>query len=135
MKQTSRDSNEKKFLLLFVYAGSHRNIYFPFDILNDTPIDVATEMVKELEIIDWEPFEIANMIEGEISALVPNWRTEAYHTFNYQEDDDGPHYPFHSFSSCSSSQSSFSGLMSSHGINVMTNGCDQLQGMPHRILS
>lgn len=90
-------------------------------------------MVKELEIIDWEPFEIANMIEGEISALVPVWRTEAYHTFNYQEDDDGPHYPFHSFSSCSSSQSSLSGLMSSHGIN--TNGCDQLQGMPHRILS
>ncbi|KAK9940964.1 hypothetical protein M0R45_017596 [Rubus argutus] len=105
--------------------GSHRNIYFPFDILNDTPIDVATEMVKELEIIDWEPFEIANMIEGEISALVPVWRTEAYHTFNYQEDDDGPHYPFHSFSSCSSSQSSLSGLMSSHGMN--TNGCDQLQ--------
>ncbi|KAL6195322.1 hypothetical protein ACLB2K_030942 [Fragaria x ananassa] len=108
--------------------GSHRNIYFPFDILNDTPIDVATEMVKELEISDWEPCEIAKMIEGEISALVPDWKTEAYHTYNYQDDDDdGRHYPFHSFSSCSSSQSSFSGLMRSHSINGTTNGCDQLQ--------
>lgn len=93
-------------------------------------------MVKELEISDWEPCEIAKMIEGEISALVPDWKTEAYHTYNYQDDDDdGPHYPFHSFSSCSSSQSSFSGLMKSHSINGTTNGCDQLQGMPDRILS
>ncbi|XP_050371339.1 probable serine/threonine-protein kinase WNK4 [Argentina anserina] len=109
--------------------GAHRNIFFPFDILNDTPIDVATEMVKELEIIDWEPYEIAKMIEGEISVLVPDWKTEAYHAFNYQDDDDndGPHYHFHSCSSDSSSQSPFSGLMSSHRIIGMTNGCDQLQ--------
>ncbi|CAB4312362.1 unnamed protein product [Prunus armeniaca] len=107
--------------------GSFRNIYFPFDILNDTPFDVATEMVKELEITDWEPFEIANMIEGEISALVPNWKTEAYHTINYQDDDDGPQRPSHSHSSCSSSHTSLSGLISSHGINGMTNGCDWLQ--------
>ncbi|XP_048424891.1 probable serine/threonine-protein kinase WNK4 isoform X2 [Pyrus x bretschneideri] len=106
--------------------GSLRNIYFPFDRLNDTPFDVATEMVKELEITDWEPFEIANMIEGEISALAPDWKPEAYHTFNYQDDDDdGPHHPSHSYSS--SSHSSLSGLISSHGINRMKNACDWFQ--------
>lgn len=108
-------------------AGSARNIYFPFDIVNDTPSDVALEMVKELEITDWEPYEIAEMIDGEISALVPLWkksdfpRNEAYSTFNFQEDDDGSHHPFYSFSSCSSSQVSLSGLM--------TRGGDWLQGM------
>ncbi|XWS53414.1 hypothetical protein CRYUN_Cryun11dG0155300 [Craigia yunnanensis] len=106
-------------------GGSTRNIYFPFDIVNDTPLDVATEMVKELEITDWEPPEIAEMIDGEISALVPPRkksdfpRHEACNTFNYQEDNDGSHHPFYSFSSCSSSQVSLSGLM--------THGCDWLQ--------
>lgn len=90
--------------------GSARNIYFPFDILNDTSMDVALEMVKELDIDDWEPFEIAEMIHAEISSLVPNWKKwdlPHIHTFNYN-DDDGPNHPS---SSCSSSQSSFSGLM------------------------
>ncbi|GLT80669.1 hypothetical protein SLA2020_520960 [Shorea laevis] len=105
--------------------GSTRNIYFPFDIVNDTPLDVAMEMVKELEITDWEPFEIAEMIDGEISGLMPGWKKpdffhpEAYHTFNYQEDVEGPHHLFKSISSCSSSQASLSGLMA-HGY-----GCPQ----------
>lgn len=111
-----------------------RNIYFPFDILTDTPIDVAMEMVKELEIADWEPFEISDMIEGEISALVPHWRrgelshSETYHTFNYQDDDDddGPHHPFHSFSSFSSSEVSASGL---NKIEAMADHRGCLQGM------
>ncbi|KAE8039402.1 hypothetical protein FH972_011819 [Carpinus fangiana] len=112
--------------------GSTRNIYFPFDIFNDTSIDVATEMVKELEITDWEPFEIAYKIEGEISALVPHWkkgdltRPETHHTFNYQDDDDdddGPHHPFHSLS-CSSSEASASGLFR---IDEMADCCDWLQ--------
>uniref|UniRef100_A0A2N9FZT2 non-specific serine/threonine protein kinase n=1 Tax=Fagus sylvatica TaxID=28930 RepID=A0A2N9FZT2_FAGSY len=114
--------------------GYARNIYFPFEILNDTPIDVATEMVKELEITDWEPFEIADMIEGEISALVPHWRKrdlshpETHHTFNYQDDDDddGPHHPFHSFSSCSSSHVSATGLIR---IDEMTDHYDWLQAL------
>ncbi|KAJ8751456.1 hypothetical protein K2173_016667 [Erythroxylum novogranatense] len=89
--------------------GSPRNnIYFPFDIIHDTPMNVAMEMVKELEIDDWEPHEIAEMIDGEISALIPNWKKwdlpedVAYHTLEYQEDE--PNNPFHSSSSCSSSQ-------------------------------
>lgn len=115
-------------------AGSLRNIYFPFDILTDTPIDVATEMVKELELDHWEPFEIAEMIDEEISALVPDWRAEAYHTYNYKDDDDGPHHPFYYFSSCSSSPASRSGSgsIATHKIDKMANGCwDWLQGMFH----
>uniref|UniRef100_A0A2P2M6P7 non-specific serine/threonine protein kinase n=1 Tax=Rhizophora mucronata TaxID=61149 RepID=A0A2P2M6P7_RHIMU len=96
--------------------GSSRNIYFPFDIIHDTPMDVAMEMVKELEIDDWEPHEIAEMIDGEISALAPSRKKwylpdiEAYHTFDYQKDD-GHENPFPSPSSCSSSQASLSELM------------------------
>ncbi|CAL0307695.1 unnamed protein product [Lupinus luteus] len=97
--------------------GSVRNVFFPFEIFTDTPIDVAMEMVKELEISDREPFEIANMIEAEISALLPQRRgsnyADAWHTFSYQVDDDeGPHHHFRSFSSCSSSQESLTGLVS-----------------------
>ncbi|KAK9280524.1 hypothetical protein L1049_014216 [Liquidambar formosana] len=113
--------------------GPPRNIFFPFDIVTDTPIDVATEMVKELEITDWEPFEIADMIDGEISALVPHWKKwdmpqpEPYHTYDYQEDDDGPQHPFHSCSSCSSSQASISGLITSRRMEETTRGSDWLQ--------
>lgn len=100
--------------------GHSRNIYFPFDTVNDTVIDVATEMVEELEITDWEPSEIAEMIEHEVSALVPTWNKEwgssqnhHQHSFSYEEeedDDDGTHHPFYSFSSCSSSQASLLGF-------------------------
>ncbi|KAL6278286.1 hypothetical protein ACE6H2_021887 [Prunus campanulata] len=96
-----------------------RNIYFPFDIVNDTAIDVATEMVRELEISDWEPSEIAEMIEKEISSLIPGhkkWGTAPnyhphQHSFNYEDEDDDNdhehgHHPFYSLSSCSSSQDS-----------------------------
>ncbi|KAG8377116.1 hypothetical protein BUALT_Bualt09G0135000 [Buddleja alternifolia] len=97
--------------------GRSRNIYFPFDITSDTPLDVATEMVKELEITDWMPFEIADMIDEEISALVPSWKDSTtsqihqQHSFNYAEDEDdnddnSPHHPFYSASSLSSSQAS-----------------------------
>ncbi|GLU11978.1 hypothetical protein SLE2022_286910 [Rubroshorea leprosula] len=121
MKITGKLNPEDDTIFLKVQTadrdGSSRNIYFPFDIVNDTPLDVAMEMVKELEITDWEPFEIAEMIDGEISGLIPQWKKpdfthcEAYHTFNYQEDDGVPHHPFNSFSSRSSSQLSLSGLM------------------------
>lgn len=93
-----------------------RNVFFPFDIESDTPIDVANEMVKELEIMDWRPSEIANMIDGEISGLVPDWKAENpqsshLHVLNYQEDD----YDHHNlFSPSSSSQVSTLGLVASH---------------------
>ncbi|KAF4375591.1 hypothetical protein CsatB_030267 [Cannabis sativa] len=109
--------------------GPPRNIFFPFDIVSDTPLDVATEMVKELEITDWEPFEIAKMIQEEISSLLPHWQEETYDTINYQDNDDhdGTHHPFYSFSSCSSSQASISGMITSNGIDQMANRGDWLQ--------
>nr|GMD15735.1 probable serine/threonine-protein kinase WNK4 isoform X2 [Ipomoea batatas] len=95
--------------------GAVRNVFFPFDILSDTPTDVAIEMVKELEITDWKPTEIANMIDGEITGLVPQWKkwnqydSSDYHALNYKDNDNEHHNPHFSFSSCSSSQVSFSG--------------------------
>lgn len=86
-------------------------------------MDVATEMVKELEITDLEPFEIANMIDEEISTLVPSWKDSRsfqinqQHSFNYADDEDdnddnGPRHPFYSTSSFSSSHASLPGLFS-----------------------
>jgi WNK lysine deficient protein kinase len=93
--------------------GHTRNIYFPFDIRNDTAIEVANEMVKELEISDLEPLEIAEMIEEEISTIVPTWRGfdtskyQRHHSFNYGEEDDiSNHNAFFSPSSRSSSHGS-----------------------------
>ncbi|GMP89926.1 hypothetical protein CsSME_00041287 [Camellia sinensis var. sinensis] len=112
--------------------GSVRNVYFPFDIVSDTPLDVASEMVKELEIIDWEPFEIADMIDGEISALIPHWKkqdqhqSDHCHIHNYQEED-GHHHLLYPFSSCSSSQVSLSELINCHEVDERSHGCDWLQ--------
>ncbi|KAI4324530.1 hypothetical protein MLD38_030013 [Melastoma candidum] len=97
--------------------GSGSNIYFPFDIVNDTSINVAVEMVKDLEITDKEPMEIAAMIEDEILSLVPTWKNSGLardvhqHSFSYQEDeDDGEggnvRHPFYAASSHSSSLAS-----------------------------
>ncbi|XP_021897107.1 probable serine/threonine-protein kinase WNK9 isoform X1 [Carica papaya] len=54
--------------------GRIRNIYFPFDIENDTALSVATEMVSELDISDQDVMKIADMIDGEIASLVPEWK-------------------------------------------------------------
>ncbi|XWS13062.1 hypothetical protein CRYUN_Cryun36dG0005200 [Craigia yunnanensis] len=117
--------------------GHARNVYFPFDIVNDTAIDVALEMVKELEINDWEPLEIADMIEEEISSLVPTWKdwgssqVHHQHSFKYEDDDEdddhnGIHHPFSATSSHSSSQVSLPAFLSSyetqfcHGKNIIS---------------
>ncbi|XP_016714375.1 probable serine/threonine-protein kinase WNK9 isoform X3 [Gossypium hirsutum] len=55
-------------------AGRIRNIYFPFDIESDTALSVATEMVSELDITDQDVTKIADMIDGEIASLVPEWK-------------------------------------------------------------
>ena len=56
---------------LIFYAGRIRNIYFPFDVEFDTALSVATEMVSELDITDQDFTKIADMIDGEITSLVP----------------------------------------------------------------
>ncbi|KAG2289359.1 hypothetical protein Bca52824_048963 [Brassica carinata] len=65
-------TDHKQFPLV---AGLVRNIYFPFDIESDTAISVAREMVEELEMEDRDVTKIANMIDGEIASLVPDWRS------------------------------------------------------------
>lgn len=54
--------------------GIVRNIYFPFDVENDTALGVAAEMIAELNITDHNVAEIAEMIDGEVSSLFPGWR-------------------------------------------------------------
>ncbi|KAH7665684.1 Non-specific serine/threonine protein kinase protein [Dioscorea alata] len=54
--------------------GRVRNIYFPFDVEVDTALSVATEMVAELDITDYDVTRIAEMIDGEVSSLVPDWK-------------------------------------------------------------
>ncbi|CAI9776819.1 unnamed protein product [Fraxinus pennsylvanica] len=54
--------------------GCVRNIYFPFDIETDTALSVAAEMVAELDITDHDVTKIAEMINSEISSLVPEWK-------------------------------------------------------------
>lgn len=108
--------------------GSTRHVYFPFDILHDTSMDVGMEMVKELEISDWEPHEIANMIDETISGLLPHWKTleqaqsENHHNLSYEEEYDGGNHSPSSFSSCSSSDLFLSPL------GNRTYNCDWLSG-------
>lgn len=100
----------KKFIS---YTGHTRHVFFPFDTLKDTAIQVAMEMVQELEISHLEPFEIGAMIDHEVSALVPTWRDrvkchhQRQYSFNYEEDEDvNNHHPFFLSSSPSSPRGS-----------------------------
>ncbi|XP_006663741.2 probable serine/threonine-protein kinase WNK8 [Oryza brachyantha] len=104
------------------HGGNVRNIYFPFDIVNDTAMEVATEMVKELDIGEREPREIAAMIEQEIVRLVPGYKQQqqeySYADDHDDDDDDGHPNPFYYLSSSpTSSQESLGrvGLTSSGG--------------------
>ncbi|KMZ60895.1 putative Kinase [Zostera marina] len=92
MKITGKMNPDDDAIFLRVHfadkTGHTRNIYFPFDIIRDTPIDVADEMVKELDIVDHDPSHIAEMIDVEISALVPDWKDRRNHITNNVSDDD-----------------------------------------------
>ncbi|KAF8648814.1 hypothetical protein HU200_064514 [Digitaria exilis] len=91
-----------------------RNIYFPFDMVSDTAAEVAEEMVKELEIKDREPSEIATMIEQEIERLLPNREQQhEYSMYGAHDDDENeePPPPFYYLSSSpASSQNSLCGV-------------------------
>lgn len=92
-------------------------------------------MVKELDIRDWTPSEIADMIDGEISGLLPAQKkldqslTAHYHTIDYGEDDDDHNSPFYDFSSCSSSQVSVLGLITPERTESNRRDCHLLQGI------
>lgn len=117
-------------MIIVCFSGAVRNVFFPFDIVNDTPIEVANEMVKELEITDWRPSEIANMIDGEISGLAPDWKAGNlnFHVLNLQEDDyDHHHNPF-----SPSSSSQVSDALGS--VALKPQGSNWLQGILFKIL-
>lgn len=59
---------------VFFFAGHARNIYFPFDVEYDTALTVAAEMVAELDIDGQDVTKIADMIDGEISKLMSDWK-------------------------------------------------------------
>ncbi|RZR72370.1 hypothetical protein BHM03_00012940 [Ensete ventricosum] len=101
-------------------GNASSNIYFHFDIVSDTPIDVANEMVKELDITDREPAEIAEMIAQAVSAASMSGCKEGVpgdwpHVYNYVDDEqEGSSHPFYCLSSPASSQgSSVFGMSSS----------------------
>ncbi|KAM0889006.1 hypothetical protein ACQ4PT_027981 [Festuca glaucescens] len=54
-------------------TGHAQNIHFPFDIEADTSISVATEMVVQLDLTDQDVTSIAEMIDAEIRAHIPDW--------------------------------------------------------------
>lgn len=113
--------------------GQVRNIYFPFDIINDTPIDVANEMVKELELTDWKPAEIASMIAREIMNLVPNWKENGHHEYDFREEAEEYGHPFYYLSSPTSTNESSAFVSGNyHGVNPQLNDAykvaDWLQG-------
>ncbi|CAM8961881.1 unnamed protein product [Rhodiola kirilowii] len=126
---TMNPEDDSVYLQLKIYDEDGKvenNIYFPFDAVTDTAIDVATEMVRELENLNWEPSEIAEMIEKEVSAMASTWtnlsspKYQRQDSFMYEEeyaDAEGSHHPFYAFSSCSSSEVS---LPQVHQLNTMT---------------
>ncbi|CAL4897203.1 unnamed protein product [Urochloa decumbens] len=92
-----------------------RNIYFPFDLVSDTATEVAEEMVKELNITDRDPSEIAAMIHQEIQRLLPE--REQQHEYNVyaanDDDDENEERPppfYYLSSSPTSSQGSLYGV-------------------------
>jgi WNK lysine deficient protein kinase len=116
MAITGKLNKEHDTIFLKVQIGGGRNvrnIYFPFDVANDTAMEVATEMVKELDIADREPTEIAAMIEQEIVRLVPGYKQHEYSYADDNDDDDvsGHPNPFYYLSSSpTSSQGSLCGV-------------------------
>uniref|UniRef100_A0A7N0VK36 non-specific serine/threonine protein kinase n=1 Tax=Kalanchoe fedtschenkoi TaxID=63787 RepID=A0A7N0VK36_KALFE len=133
---TMNHEDDSVYLQVKLYGNDGRlknNICFPFDVVNDTAIDVATEMVKELNL-DWEPSEIAEMIKAEVSTMDMTWRNlsspkfQLQDSFMYEEDEyaysEETHHPFYAFSSCSSSEVS---LPQVNQLNSMATAYDWFQ--------
>ncbi|KDO40445.1 hypothetical protein CISIN_1g004564mg [Citrus sinensis] len=111
--------------------GRIRNIYFPFDVETDTALSVATEMVAELDITDQDVTKIADMIDGEIASLVPEWRPGP-------GIEETPRFANQGFcSNCASNRTSTGSLMeyfsNPYGTNLQLlqccrNGCASMHG-------
>ncbi|KAJ0966291.1 hypothetical protein J5N97_027429 [Dioscorea zingiberensis] len=99
--------------------GRIRNIYFPFDMEDDTALTVAMEMVAELDITDHDVTRIAEMIDGEISSLVLKWKpgpgVEEMANFSCLA----------TCYNCESNSSSFGSVLDYHSFK--TSGCSNLK--------
>ncbi|KAI5065294.1 hypothetical protein GOP47_0019989 [Adiantum capillus-veneris] len=72
-----KQQDDKKVLVRFRITslkGGVRYIQFDFELETDTAMDVANEMVAELDLIDQDPTVIAGMIDAELTALLPDWK-------------------------------------------------------------
>ncbi|CAN7011734.1 unnamed protein product [Brassica rapa subsp. trilocularis] len=72
--------------------GRVRNIYFPFETETDTAWSVAAEMVSELDITNQDVAKIAEMIDAEIAALVPDWKVNNNVSNSNKEEEKSHHY-------------------------------------------
>ncbi|KAL2641628.1 hypothetical protein R1flu_009215 [Riccia fluitans] len=75
VKGKRRDEDTVSIRLRIANNDGHiRNIHFPFSVEADTAMSVASEMVAELDLSDQDVTTIAEMIDAEILALVPEWQ-------------------------------------------------------------
>ncbi|KAH7296421.1 hypothetical protein KP509_26G022700 [Ceratopteris richardii] len=49
-------------------------IQFHFDVMHDTALSVAREMIEEIDVIDFDLTRLVEIIDDAIQVLVPNWR-------------------------------------------------------------
>eukprot|EP00249_Psilotum_nudum_P022617 c28584_g1_i2 orf=265-2016(-) len=78
VKGKKRDDSTVFLRLRIADAEGHiRNIHFLFDIEGDSALSVASEMVEELDLSDQDVTTIAEIIDAEILALVPDWKPGA----------------------------------------------------------
>ncbi|KAK8962604.1 putative serine/threonine-protein kinase WNK1 [Platanthera guangdongensis] len=73
--------------------GHIRNIYFHFDVENDTAFGVASEMVTELNITDHDVIRITGMIDEKVSSLVPEWQPSQGTLGSLASSSSGSHEP------------------------------------------
>ncbi|KAH0891794.1 hypothetical protein HID58_054223 [Brassica napus] len=84
--------------------GRVRNIYFPFETDTDTAWSVAAEMVSELDITNQDVAKIAETIDAEIAALVPDWKVNNNVRNSNNEAGEKSHHYHHQFE-CSDDRS------------------------------
>ena len=85
-------------------------------MVSDTPVDVANEMVRELDITYRDPSQIADMIAREVSALVPDWKdpkTEERDPLRHVYGDEEDSHSFPEPSSSTSTQESVTCILPS----------------------
>lgn len=63
-------------------SGRVRNIHFIFYLDSDTALSVASEMVEQLELSDYDVAFIADFIDFLIMQLVPGWKPSTCHSSN-----------------------------------------------------